>query len=245
MLLWLFYEDISRDWERWFRQRFRRLSNRSSMQLSVLSGASVLVRNGKYSAGEKAGEELLGPAYGAAGGTLGTVIGAAAGLLFLLFVLWIFKGGLYAVRFKEIVHGKESYSHILKILVMTAIARYFQHRDLQYQSDTRSYSYSIILWMHKDIRRKSIWLLQGIYTGKYDPLINVPMSIPYALSTSIVPALTTVVMARNRKKTHYQIDQTLRLTTIITLPSCVGFLVLASPLMVLLYNDPENTRQCL
>ena len=42
--------------------------------------------------------------------------------------------------------------------------------------------------------------LQGIYTGKYDPLINVPMSIPYALSTSIVPALTTVVMARNRKK---------------------------------------------
>ena len=44
-------------------------------------------------------------------------------------------------------------------------------------------------------------------------------------------------MARNRKKTHYQIDQTLRLTTIITLPSCVGFLVLASPLMVLLYND--------
>ena len=79
--------------------------------------------------------------------------------------------------------------------------------------------------------------LQGIYTGKYDPLINVPMSIPYALSTSIVPALTTVVMARNRKKTHYQIDQTLRLTTIITLPSCVGFLVLASPLMVLLYND--------
>jgi len=32
--------------------------------------------------------------------------------------------------------------------------------------------------------------LQGIYTGKYDPLINVPMSIPYAnLTLKAAPAL--------------------------------------------------------
>ena len=30
-------EHMMKDWERWFRQRYRRLSNRSSMQLSVLS----------------------------------------------------------------------------------------------------------------------------------------------------------------------------------------------------------------
>lgn len=83
--------------------------------------------------------------------------------------------------------------------------------------------------------------LQGIYTGKYDPLINVPMSIPYALSSSIVPSLTAVVMAGKKKRTHYQIDQTLRLTTMMTIPSCVGFFVLASPLMVLLYNDDSAT----
>ena len=67
------------------------------------------------------------------------------------------------------------------------------------------------------------------------------MSVPYALSASIVPSLTAVVMAGKRKRTYYQIDQTLRLTTIITIPSCVGFIVLASPLMVLLYNDAGRT----
>ena len=198
-------------------------------------GASVLFGMGSR-AGEKAGEELLGPAYGAAGGTLGTVIGAAAGLLFLLFVLWIFKGGIRRQIQRDHTKGKESYSHILKILVMTAIPVIFS---------TAIYNINQILdltvFNHimdaQGFTESEYMALQGIYTGKYDPLINVPMSIPYALSTSIVPALTTVVMARNRKKTHYQIDQTLRLTTIITLPSCVGFLVLASPLMVLLYND--------
>ena len=83
--------------------------------------------------------------------------------------------------------------------------------------------------------------LQGIYTGKYDPLINVPLSIPSAVSASIVPTLTAAVMNRQKKKVHYQIDQTLRIATIITIPSCVGIAVLASPLMVLLYNDSSAT----
>ena len=198
-------------------------------------GASVLFGMGSR-AGEKAGEKLLGPAYGAAGGTLGTVVGAAAGLLFLLFVLWIFKGGIRRQIKRDHTKEKETYSHILKVLVMTAIPVIFS---------TAIYNINQILdltiFNHimdaQGFTESEYMALQGIYTGKYDPLINVPMSIPYALSTSIVPALTTVVMARNKRKTHYQIDQTLRLTTIITLPSCVGFLVLASPLMVLLYND--------
>ena len=86
-------------------------------------GASVLFGMGSR-AGEKAGEELLtGPAYGAAGGTLGSSTSevAAAGLLFLLFVLWIFKGGIRRQIQRDHTKGKESYSHILKILVMTAI----------------------------------------------------------------------------------------------------------------------------
>ena len=40
---------------------------------------------------------------------------------------------------------------------------------------------------------------------------------------------------------HEKIDQTLRLTMVITIPCGVGFLVLASPLMVLLYNDASKT----
>lgn len=202
-------------------------------------GASVLFGMGTR-AGKKAGEELLGPAYGAAGGTLGTVLGALAGLLFLLFVLWAFRGGIRRQLRRDRRSREETYSHILKALVLTAVPVIFS---------TAIYNINQILdltiFNHimdaQGFTEQQYMSLQGIYTGKYDPLINVPMSIPYALSSSIVPSLTAVVMAKNKKKTYYQIDQTLRLTTIITIPSCVGFIALASPLMVLLYNDDSAT----
>lgn len=202
-------------------------------------GAGVLFGVGKR-AGKEAGEELLGPAYGAAGGTLGTVMGALAGLLFLLFVLWLFRGGIKRQLKRDRSRKKESYSHILKVLLLTAIPVIFSTAiyNINQIIDLTVFNH-IMSW--QGFSEQEYMALQGIYTGKYDPLINVPLSIPSAVSASIVPTLTAAVMNRQKKKVHYQIDQTLRIATIITIPSCVGIVVLASPLMVLLYNDSSAT----
>ena len=202
-------------------------------------GAGVLFDIGTR-IGEEKGEELLGPAYGASGGTLGTVVGALTGLLFLLFVLWMFKGGIKRQLRRDRSRKRESYSHLLRALIMIAVPVIFSTAIYNINQIIDLTVFNHIMDAQGYSEQEYI-ALQGIYTGKYDPLINVPMSIPYAISSSIVPSLTAVVMAKDRKRTHYQIDQTLRLTTIMTIPSCVGFIVLASPLMVLLYNDPGAT----
>ena len=202
-------------------------------------GAGVLFGIGTR-AGQEAGEELLGPAYGAAGGTLGTVTGAFAGLLFLLFVLWLFRGGIKRQLKRDHSKKKEAYSHILKALILTAVPVIFSTAiyNINQIIDLTVFNH-IMSW--QGFSEQEYMALQGIYTGKYDPLINVPLSIPSAVSASIVPTLTAAVMNRQKKKVHYQIDQTLRIATIITIPSCVGIAVLASPLMVLLYNDSSAT----
>ena len=202
-------------------------------------GAGVLFGIGTR-AGQEAGEELLGPAYGAAGGTLGTVTGAFAGLLFLLFVLWLFRGGIKRQLKRDHSKKKEAYSHILKALILTAVPVIFSTAiyNINQIIDLTVFNH-IMSW--QGFSEQEYMALQGIYTGKYDPLINVPLSIPSAVSASIVPTFTAAVMNRQRKKVHYQIDQTLRIATIITIPSCVGIAVLASPLMVLLYNDSSAT----
>ena len=202
-------------------------------------GASVLFGIGSR-AGEEAGEELLGPAYGAAGGTLGTVMGALAGLLFLLFVLWLYRGGIKKQLKRDHSKRKETYSHILKALILTAVPVIFSTAiyNINQIIDLTVFNH-IMSW--QGFSEQEYMALQGIYTGKYDPLINVPLSIPSAVSASIVPTLTAAVMSRQMKKVHYQIDQTLRIATIITIPSAVGIAVLASPLMVFLYNDSSAT----
>ena len=202
-------------------------------------GASVLFGVGSR-LGEESGEDLLGPAFGAAGGTLGTVTGALAGLIFLLFVLWLSRGVIRKRLRRDRSEQTESYSHIVKALLLTAVPIIFSTAIYNINQIIDLTVFNHVMDAQGFAESEYI-ALQGIYTGKYDPLINVPMAIPNALCTSLVPSLTMVVIAGVRKKVHSQIGQILRLTTILTIPSCIGFLVLASPLMVLLYNDPSAT----
>ena len=193
-------------------------------------GASVLFGMGDR-LGKESGEDLLGPAFGAAGGTLGTVSGALAGLIFLLFVLWMFRGVIRRRLRRDRTGETESYQHILKVLLLTAVPIIFSTAiyNINQIIDLTVFNH---VMEAQGFAESEYMALQGIYTGKYDPLINVPMAIPNALCTSLVPSLTMVVVAGKRKKVHSQIGQILRLTTILTIPSCIGFLVLASPLMV-------------
>lgn len=94
-------------------------------------GASVLFGIGTK-AGEKSGEELLGPAYGAAGSTLGTVVGSLSGLLFLLFVIFLYKNVIRKQLKRDRTQNVESYSFLLKALLLTAIPVVFStHRILR------------------------------------------------------------------------------------------------------------------
>ena len=204
-----------------------------------IAGAGIFVDMGTR-AGEKAGEELLGPAYGAAGATLGTVLGALIALVFLFFVVWAYRGKM-SRQYRTDCSGKEdSYRHILKVLVLTAVPILFSTAIYNINQILDLTIFNHIMDAQGYVEEEYM-ALQGIYSGKYDTLVNVPLSIPWALCSSVVPSLTAAVATRSRKLVHEKIDQTLRLTMVITIPCGVGFLVLASPLMVLLYNDASKT----
>ena len=202
-------------------------------------GASVLFGIG-IKAGEKSGEELLGPAYGAAGSTLGTVVGSLSGLLFLLFVIFIYKNVIRKQLKRDRTQNVESYSFLLKALLLTAIPVVFSTAVYNINQIIDLTIFNHVMESQGYVE-KEYMALQGIYTGKYDTLINVPMAIANALGTSLVPSLTAVVTAGTKKQVHSKINQTLRLTMVIAIPSCIGYFVLASPIMVLLYNDSSAT----
>ena len=204
-----------------------------------IAGASIFVDIGTR-AGGKAGEELLGPAYGAAGATLGTVLGALIALVFLIFVIWAYRGQMTRQYRTDRSGREDSYRHILKVLVLTAVPILFSTAIYNINQILDLTIFNHIMDAQGYVEEEYM-ALQGIYSGKYDTLVNVPLSIPWALCSSVVPSLTAAVATRSRKLVHEKIDQTLRLTMVITIPCGVGFLVLASPLMVLLYNDASKT----
>ncbi len=202
-------------------------------------GASILFNIGTE-AGQKSGEELLGPAYGAAGGTLGTVAGALSALLFLGFAFLVYRPVIYRQIRMDHIRRRESYKRILKILILTILPVVFS---------TAIYNINQILDLTifnnimaaQGYTEKQYMAMQGIFTGKYNPLINVPLAMANGLAASVIPSLTAAVTKRDRKQIHAKIGQTIRFTMVIAIPCFVGFIVLASPLMVLLFNDDSMT----
>lgn len=138
----------------------------------------------------------------------------------------------------------ESYSRILKILILTIIPVIFS---------TAIYNINQILDLTifnkimaaQGFSEKEYMALQGIYTGKYNVLINVPLAMANGLAASVIPSMTAAVAGNDKAQIHSKIDQTIRLTMLIAIPCFVGFIVLASPIMVLLYNDSSTTPAAL
>ena len=204
-----------------------------------IAGASVLFKIG-IAAGEKRNEELLGPAYGAAGGTLGTVAGAVFALLFLLFSFFIYRKVIRRQIRADRTKKKESYRHILKILILTIIPVIFS-TAIYNINQILDLSFFNQIMAAQGFTEKEYMTLQGIYTGKYNTLINIPLAMANGLAASVIPSLTMAAATKNKKEIHGKIEQTIKLTMLIAIPCFIGFIVLAKPLMILLYNDANTT----
>lgn len=204
-----------------------------------LVGASVLFKIGMKAA-EKQNEELLGPAYGAAGGTLGTIMGALAALIFLLFALFAFKSVIRRQIRTDKSKRQESYSRILKILILTIIPVIFSTAIYNINQLIDLTLFNKIM-SAQGFAEKEYMALQGIYTGKYNTLINVPLAMANGLAASVIPSLTAAIPENNMPLIHSKINQTIRFTMLVAIPCFIGFIVLASPLMVLLYGDSSST----
>ena len=78
--------------------------------------------------------------------------------------------------------------------------------------------------------------LWGMYTGKFNTLVNVPLAIANAVGASVIPSLTAAVTSGNRKLVYSKIQLATRFTMIISIPSMVGCMVLARPVLDLLFS---------
>lgn len=201
--------------------------------------AYVLYQYGMKVGGILGNQENYAAAYGAAGGTLGTGIGALTALLFSCFVLFAY---IYAYKHQMRREGAtriDSYQHIFRTLIVTIIPVLLSTTiyncntlvDMAiFKNIANAQGYSAV-----DI---STW--NGVYTGRYKTLINVPISIASALAASSVPALTAAYTKKNITEVRSQINSAIRFIMLISIPCAVGMGVLAEPILKLVHLSDES-----
>ena len=204
-----------------------------------LAGASILFGIG-IKAAEKQTNDLMGPAYGAAGGTLGTIAGALSALFFLLFAFFVYRGVIRRQLRTDRTRRQESYGRILKILLITLVPIIFSTAIYNINQLLDMTIFNKIMAAQGYPEEKYMALL-GIYSGKYNTLLSVPLAMANGLAASIIPSLTGAVARNDRPQIHNKINQSVRFTMLIAIPCFVGFVVLSSPIMVLLFGDSSRT----
>ena len=201
--------------------------------------AYVLYKYGMKVGAVLGNQENYAAAYGAAGGTLGTGVGALVALLFSFFVLFAYVHVYKRHARREALPKVDTYSYLFKVLVATIIP--FLLSTTIYNCNTL-----IDMAVFKNIANSqgytatqiSVW--NGVYTGRYKTLINVPISIASALAASSVPALTAAFTKKKMDEVHLQLNSAIRFIMMIAMPCAVGMGVLAAPILKLVHLSDES-----
>lgn len=190
-------------------------------------------------------------AYGAAGGTLGTLAGAVIGLLFLIFVFILYRPYLRKQARHDVSEYQESYREIFKLLVLT-IAPIILSQTVYHINGFIDNSMFSKIMVSKEVTQfdqsvftnvspgmlytdEHIRILLGKYGTKYKLLTNVPVAIASAIGAAIVTSITAAMVKGRDHEIRHKAHAAIKFNMIIAIPSAVGMAVLAYPILNLLF----------
>jgi len=188
--------------------------------------------------------EDLSYAYGAAGSTLGTSIGAFIALLFLVVLFLLSSAQMRRLRLEDSTKYREGYGDVMKVILLTVFPVILSTAIYNINDILDNYIFNRIMTLKGlGLEKTAIW---GIYTGKAKLLLNVPIALSNSISASAVPALAACVAADNIRGARKRVSAAMRFTMILAFPCAVGLFVLAEPIIAMLFHgDPAMAANML
>ena len=172
--------------------------------------------------------------WGAAGGTLGTLFGALSALAFLIFTYVIYKPRMKRHLGHDTTGYTESGRDISKLLAATIIPIILSQTVYQSIGIIDGFIFGNIY----DGADRTV--LYGIYSSKYRLMVNIPNAISSALASSMIPTLVSLYALGNRREFRNKLASSVKFNMVIAFPCAIGLMVLAWPIMKLLFPTTDT-----
>ena len=159
-------------------------------------------------------DSLQQAAWGEAGGTLGTCLGAASALLLVMFVYWLYRPVQAKLEKKDVTGNLESYQSLFKILILFGF-----------------------ISAKRGLDAVSIKSFVGVYSSKYRLLCSVPIAISTAIASSMIPSAVAAYTEGDDEQWNYNVASGIKFNMIIAIPCALGLTVLGQPVVRMLFSS--------
>lgn len=181
-------------------------------------------------------------AYGAAGGTFGTLLGALFGLGFLAFIYVLYKPYMLKRVRKDKTGVEDSPQDLLKLLLVTLLPIILNQFLYSVTGILDSTLFNNVL-DKKGIDESSRLALYGIYSTKFRLITNVPLAIASAIGVAIIPNVVKAYSSGTSHELNEKIGQAVKLNMMIAIPSAAGLIALAKPVLMVCFRASTDTPE--
>lgn len=182
-----------------------------------------------------------GVAWGAAGALLGSTIGEAAALLYMIWQHSRKKAAMNALPQREnaaLLSGKI----ISKQLVLVAIPITLGACIVPLAGFIDSVMLTQLM-EGAGMAKEDALIRYGAYAGPVLTLINVPTALAMAMSTNLVPSIASGIAKGDKAYVARETATGLRMASVIGFPCSIGMSLLAQPILFLCYRGSYNAAQ--
>ncbi|MCT4613058.1 MAG: polysaccharide biosynthesis protein [Clostridia bacterium] len=178
----------------------------------------------------------FGLAFGAAGGTLGTGIGALAGLIYISIMYLKRKKDI----FKNIDEG-DQYEEDSKV-----IAKNMLGTMIPFIIGNTVFTFTVLIdvimvktgLLAADYTNDAADVIYGQWSGKYSLIINLPTSIITAIVTAIIPNIAAAKAKGKFELIRAKFERLIKVIFVVMMPTAIGLMVMGSNILELLF--PRN-----
>lgn len=204
---------------------------------TAYAAGSVLQTGSAYVLGESAarGTDTQRAILGAAGSALGTGSGVLIAMLFMTWVYALNRSSLKKNIRRDRTGEALPYGQIFKLMLLMVTPILLSNLIYNFSTTLNQTIYFAVLRNIQGVSEAESSTMYGIYSGKATIIVNVPIAIAAAMSSVMIPAISSEYAKRNMKEIHRKLDQSIRVTMMVAIPSTVGLFVLARPITQLLF----------
>lgn len=171
--------------------------------------------------------------WGAAGSTMGTLLGAFVGLIFLVIVYILYQPMLKKQLRRDRSGVDSGYGEIIKLLLATIFPVIIGQSVYQASGIIDSMMFANLA------QGEGISALYGIYGTKYKLLINVPIAVSTAMASSMIPAFVANYTQHNLAEVKNKLGISVKVNMIIAMPCAIGLAALGGPIVRMLFAGSD------